>query len=233
MKVLVPISGGLDSTVSLYAAVKDPNVTEVHAISFDYGQRHKKELECAAYHCKKLNVPLHNADISFFRQIAASALTRDEIDVPKTKDVLGDPQTAAYVPYRNLMMVSICASYCETNGLDTIYYGSAEVDSQAGYWDSSVEFFDALKGVLDLNRRDRVEVKTLLIDKSKKDIIQWGKELGVEFDHTWTCYNGKDVACAECPSCSSRIRGFMDAGFPDPIPYAKDIPWDYFNEEAS
>lgn len=226
MRILVPVSGGLDSTVALYSAEYDVRSTEVHAIAFDYGQRHLKELAEASWHCQKLEIPFKIINVGFFKDVATSALTDSTIDVPKTKDVLGDPQTAAYVPYRNLMMISICAAYCESNKLDTIYYGSAQIDSQAGYWDSSTEFYTALKSVLDLNRRDRVTVETPLINMSKKEIVEAGVSLGVDFSHTWTCYNGLEKACGECPSCSSRIKGFLDAGIKDPIEYLReDIPW--------
>ena len=110
-----------------------------------------------------------------------------------------------------------------------MYHGSALVDSQAGYWDGSAEFLQAINKVNELNRRDRVEIVAPLITKSKKDIILKGVELGVDFSKTWTCYEGKDKACGECPACSSRIQGFLEAGYIDPIEYNRDIPWDKYN----
>ncbi|NCZ64410.1 MAG: 7-cyano-7-deazaguanine synthase QueC, partial [Cellvibrionales bacterium] len=100
------------------------------------------------------------------------------------------------------------------------------VDSQAGYWDGSVEFIHAINKVNSLNRRDRVEVVAPLITKSKKDIIDLGVSVGVDFKKTWTCYEGGEQACGECPACSSRIQGFLQAGYIDPIQYRRnDIPW--------
>jgi 7-cyano-7-deazaguanine synthase len=149
----------------------------------------------------------------------------DQIDVAKTKDVLGDPQTVNYVPNRNMMMLSICTAYAESIGATHVYHGSALVDSQAGYWDGSIEFIHAINKVNALNRRDRVEILAPLITKSKKDIIELGVNVGVDFSNTWTCYEGKQLACGECPACSSRIQGFLSAGLIDPVKYNREIPW--------
>lgn len=225
-KCIVPISGGLDSSVILHHAIDIGY--EPHAVSFNYGQRHlHKELACAEKTCKKLKVSHVVLDLSFFKQIVTtSALTSDQIQVAKTKDILGDPQTVNYVPNRNMMMLSICCAYAESVGADTVFHGSALVDSQAGYWDGSKEFVQSINSLLQLNRRDRVTIQAPLIELSKQQIIQRGVELDVDFADTWTCYEGLDHACGECPACSSRIKGFLDAGYIDPITYnRKDIPW--------
>ena len=229
-KCVVPISGGLDSTVILHKAIAKKQ--EVHAVTFNYGQRHyAAEVKRAIATCSELSVKSHKViDITFFRDIVTtSSLTNDEIDVAKTRDVLGDPQTVNYVPNRNMMMLSICTAYAESLGADTVYHGSALVDSQAGYWDGSIEFINAINNVNALNRRDRVKIEAPLIKKSKREIIQDGVKLGVDFGSTWTCYNGGSRACGECPACSSRIQGFMDAGYIDPIKYGRDIPWSKYN----
>lgn len=229
-KCVVPISGGLDSTVILYLALK--NEYEVFPVSYDYGQRHKsRELTCAqrtVYRQTGKNTKI--LDLSFFKDIAnTSALTNDSIDVAKTRDVLGDPQTVNYVPNRNMMMLSICTAYAESIGAETVFHGSALVDSQAGFWDGSKEFISAINKVNSLNRRDRVEIIAPLILKSKKDIIHLGQDLDVDFSLTWTCYEGRAKACGECTACSSRIKGFIDAGLIDPIEYEKEIPWEKYN----
>ena len=224
-KCVIPISGGLDSTVILRLAKSQGY--EVHAVSFNYGQRHfEREMSCAREQ-GYLHSETHKLlDLSFFKDIApTSALTNDDIKVAKTKDVLGDPQTVNYVPNRNMMMLSICTAYAESLGASTVFHGSALVDSQAGYWDGSIEFLDAINNVNKLNRRDRVIIEAPLIDKSKKEIVELGVELSVDFEVTWTCYEGKDLACGQCPACSSRIKGFLDAGYIDPVEYSKEIPW--------
>lgn len=229
-KCVVPISGGLDSTVILHLALSQD--FEVYPVSYDYGQKHKeRELACAQRNVyRKTGQNTKVLDLKFFKDIVTtSALTNDDIDVAKTKDVLGDPQTVNYVPNRNMMMLSICTAYAESIGAETVFHGSALVDSQAGFWDGSKEFLDAINNVNELNRRTRIKIIAPLILKSKKDIVQMGVDLGVDFSLTWTCYEGKKKACGECTACSSRIKGFIDAGYIDPLEYDRDIPWDKYN----
>ena len=227
-KCVIPISGGLDSTVILHSARQK---YEIYAVSFDYGQRHlDAEMICAISQAGLVAKEHKILDLGFFKQIiTTSSLTNDDISVAKTKDVLGDPQTVNYVPNRNMMMLSICTAYAESVGADTVFHGAALVDSQAGYWDGSVEFLEAINNINKLNRRDQVTIKAPLISKSKKEIIELGFELNVDFSSTWTCYEGRKQACGECPACSSRIKGFMDAGLIDPLTYEQDIPWDQFH----
>jgi len=231
-KVIVPISGGMDSTVLLHYAAA--NFDNVYAISFDYGQRHKKELEYADYQINVIregddekNVYFNTVvELPFFNLIKNSALLNREIDVAKAKDVMGDPQTVNYVPFRNMMLLSIACSFAEQFGATTVYHGAAQADSVAGYWDGSPEFLTAINDVTTLNRRNRIKVEAPLINKSKKEIIEMGIELGVDFSRTWTCYEGLDLACGECTACSLRLQGFIQAGIKDPLAYSKDIPWD-------
>lgn len=224
------MSGGLDSTVILHWVVNEGN--EVHAVSFNYGQRHfDKEMGCALKSCERVAKTHKCINLDFFKDIVStSSLVNHDINVAKTKEVLGDPQTVNYVPNRNMMMLSICTAYAESIGATKVYHGSALVDSQAGYWDGSIEFIQAINKVNKLNRRNRISIEAPLITKSKKDIIDKGIEVGVDFTNTWTCYEGKDKACGQCPACSSRIQGFLQAGYKDPIEYDRDdIPWSKYN----
>lgn len=228
-KCVIPVSGGIDSTVILHWVASEDK--EIHAVSFNYGQRHfDREMECAIANCYFKSKSHKRINLDFFKDIvSSSSLVNDDIDVAKTKDVLGDPQTVNYVPNRNMMMLSICTAYAESIGASQVYHGSALVDSQAGYWDGSKEFLSAINKVNALNRRDRVEIIAPLIMMSKKDIVLRGIEHGVDFANTWTCYEGKEKACGECPACSSRIQGFIEAGYIDPIEYDRDIPWGDYN----
>lgn len=228
-KCVIPVSGGIDSTVILHWVASEG--IEVHAVSYNYGQRHfDKEMECAVANCKKIAKTHKVLNLDFFKDIVStSSLINKNIDVAKTKDVLGDPQTVNYVPNRNMMMLSICTAYAESIGATQVYHGAALVDSQAGYWDGSREFLHAINKVNELNRRDRVEILAPLITKSKRDIIELGVSSGVDFASTWTCYEGRDKACGLCPACSSRIKGFIDAGVRDPLQYEIDIPWEKYN----
>jgi 7-cyano-7-deazaguanine synthase len=227
-KVVVPVSGGIDSTVILHW-VKLQGY-EIHAVSYNYGQRHfDKEMSCAISNCKDLAETHKQIDLSFFKDIVtSSSLVNNDIDVAKARDVLGDPQTVNYVPNRNMMMLSICTAYAESIGATQVYHGSALVDSQAGFWDGSQEFLTAINNVNSLNRRNVVDIVAPLITKSKRSIIELGIDCGVDFSRTWTCYEGKESACGECTACSSRIQGFIDAGYIDPVPYKRDIPWEKY-----
>jgi len=231
-KVVVPISGGMDSTVLLHHAAA--NFDEVFAISFDYGQRHIKELEYADWQInsirdseKDINIKFSTViKLPFFDCIKTSSLLNRTINVAKAKDVMGDPQTVNYVPFRNMMLLSIACSYAEGFGADVVYHGAAQADSVAGFYDGSPEFLTAINNVTALNRRNKIRVEAPLIDKSKKEIIQMGLDLGVDFSRTWTCYEGVEESCGECTACSLRLQGFIQAGVKDPLSYSKDIPWD-------
>lgn len=227
-KSVIPVSGGLDSTVILHMARKEEH--EIHAVSYNYGQRHfDKEVICAMSQVGLFAESHKLINCEFIKDIVTtSSLTNDSIDVAKTKDVLGDPQTVNYVPNRNMIMLSICTAYAESIGADTVFHGSALVDSQAGYWDGSEEFLEAINNVNKLNRRNRVTIEAPLIKKSKKDIVELGVDLNIDFSLTWTCYEGRKKACGKCPACSSRIQGFLEAGYIDPVPYEIDIPWDKY-----
>ena len=226
-KAVVPISGGLDSSVILSIACQRHD--DVYAISYDYGQKHYKELLYAGCQIDDYkNIEDHKiVDIKFFRDIAfTSSLTNNNIKVAHARDVLGDAQTVNYVPFRNMMMLSIACSYAESVGANSVYHGSALVDSQAGYWDGSSEFLEQINNLTALNRKNRIEIEAPLIQLSKKEIINLGLYNGVNFKDTWTCYEGKDLACGYCTACSSRIQGFLDNKMKDPIKYERtDIPW--------
>ena len=124
------------------------------------------------------------------------------------------------------MMLSIACSYAEAVGADTVYHGSALVDSQAGYWDGSIEFLENINNLTALNRKNRIQIKAPLIKASKKEIIRMGMYNKVKFEETWTCYEGGEKACGYCTACSSRIQGFLQNNIKDPIEYDRtDIPW--------
>lgn len=230
-KAVVPTSGGMDSSVLLhYAADK---YDEIIAVSYDYGQKHKaRELDCAAFQIESLDMPVVSQYIKlpFFKDICqVSSLLNSKIAVAKAKDVMGDPQTVNYVPFRNMMLLSISLAIAENAGASAVFHGAAQADSVAGFWDGSKEFLSSINSLSDLNRRHRIKVIAPLVDKSKADIINMGIKLGVNFSKTWTCYEGEDQACGECTACSLRIKGFIDAGYVDPIPYKINIPWKKLN----
>lgn len=234
-KCVVIYSGGADSTVILHHAIK--TFDEVYCLTYNYNQRHKLEIDRAFEYTANLGVGKDQkivqhtlADLSSYSRLAtASALTNDAINVPKMRDVIGEAQTAAYVPNRNMVMLSIAAGFAESIEANTILYGAALADDTGGYWDCTSEFLNLYNTTLGLNRKNKITVQAPLIKMAKAEIVKYGLELGVDFSKTLTCYNGGLKACGECPSCAARIRGFIDLQLIDPIEYIKEIPWQAYN----
>jgi 7-cyano-7-deazaguanine synthase len=233
-KCVVIFSGGADSTVILHHAIK--NFDKVYCLTYDYAQRHRLEIDKAINYTTDLGVgkgqkiEQHTiVDLTFYAKLAtASALTNLDIEVPKMSEVIGQAQTLAYVPNRNTVMLSVAAGYAESIGAETILYGAALADDTSGFWDCTGQYLDLFNSVLALNRKNTIQVQAPLIKKSKKEIIQYGIDLGADFSKTLTCYNGGEVACGRCPACAARIRGFIDAGYIDPVKYAIDIDWNKY-----
>jgi len=230
-KAVVPISGGMDSSVLLHLAAS--RYDKVITVNYDYGQKHRdKEINCASFQIESVDMPIDSLHIKlpFFKDICqVSSLLNNKVAVAKAKDAMGDPQTVNYVPYRNLMLLSISLAIAENYGASTVFHGAAQADSVAGFWDGSEEFLEQINKVSALNRRNKITVQAPLIDKSKEEIIKLGIKLGVNFSQTWTCYEGEEQACGECTACSLRIKGFMDAGYIDPISYKISLPWKKYN----
>ncbi len=222
-KAIVVLSGGLDSTILLYHVIKNLN-RDVTALSFEYGQRHHRELQFALKHCSLLNIPHRLMKINLPASSKCSLLNTN-IDVPHIKDVLGDPQPNTYVPNRNMMFLSMAASVAEIEEAEEVYYGAAEIDTHSGNWDCSLSFLHQMNQILSLNRRKPISIVAPFIELSKVNIIKLGDSLQVPFAYTHTCYRGEDKACGKCSSCSSRIKGFLDAKIADPLEYEISIKW--------
>ena len=223
-KAVVVFSGGMDSTVLLEHCIK--NHDEVYVLTFDYNQRHKKEIQIARSYVEEIRSIMEHkiVDLSFFRDLAPnSALTSDSIKVPKMKDIIGEAQPVSYVSNRNMMFLSIACSYAEAVGASEVYYGAVAVDNLSGYWDTTLEFVESINSCLALNRMNPVQVVAPLLFKSKKEIIEMGIKLGVRFEHTWTCYEGKELSCGVCGSCTARRAGWKKVGKVDPLLYASNI----------
>ena len=250
-KLVLTLSGGMDSSVLLYMA-QDRGYDEIHTVTFDYGQRHTRELVCVDKQIDNFNKQFNGwfnlkvtnkvLDVKYIKDIApTSSLTNKDIDNPDINEMAGDAQPVSYVPFRNLMFLSICSSYAESVGADAVWYGAAQVDSLAGYWDGSEEFVDMVNEVAHLNRENRIKIEAPLLDMSKAEIIEEGIRLGVKFKDTWTCYSeGKVkasdkswelIADATTPSSSMRVKGFVDAGYKDPITYIQQDKLDKLYEE--
>jgi 7-cyano-7-deazaguanine synthase len=218
-KAVVLVSGGLDSVTAL-AIVQDSGF-DCFALSVDYGQRHHSELDAAQRVADAAGVPLKVLPLDL-RAVGGSALT-DDIDVPE-EETSGIPVT--YVPARNTIMLSLALAYAEVLGADDIFIGVNAVD-YSGYPDCRPEFIEAYQQMARLATKAGVEgggmtIHTPLIALTKAEIIKRGKELGVDYAMTVSCYqaDGEGRACGVCDSCRIRREGFSAAGIPDPTRYA-------------
>lgn len=235
-KIVVTVSGGMDSAVLLYMAVSKVGKDNVYPLFFNYGQRHLRELGCArGLVMNVLEKELKEVDVQFIRELApVSSLTNDDIATPKVEEVMGQAQPKSYVPFRNLMFLSICSSYAESVDATEVWYGATQIDSLAGYWDAEENFVKKVNQVIKLNREKHIKVVAPLLDMNKADIVLKGIDLNVPFDMTYTCYSGELPADATSASSSLRIKGFLMAGYIDPMPYRQDLTetWQNHNCKA-
>ena len=221
-KAYVCLSGGLDSSTVLAIAVANHGPEEVTAISIDYGQRHKKELEQAALVCKDFGVEHRNIQLP---NIPKSMLTDATSEVPKMSysDIQGVSPT--YVPFRNGLMLATLASIAspQPNSDEEahIYFGAhAEDAANDAYPDCRLDFIGTMGAAIYIGSYHRVRLHAPLIEMSKADVVCKGDELGVPFELTWSCYKGEELHCGECPTCLARKAAFEEAGVPDPTEYA-------------
>jgi 7-cyano-7-deazaguanine synthase len=205
-KAVVLLSGGLDSTTTLYWA--QAQGLECYGLIFNYGQKHLKEVKVARNIAKLTGIEYKIVNLEF--PWKGSALLDDEIEIPKNREIDAEiPVT--YVPARNIIFLSIAASYAEVIGASSILIGANSVD-YSGYPDCRPEFMKAMQNALDLGTKvGKIKIETPLINLSKKDIILLGTKLGVPYEKTWSCYNGGDEPCGVCDSCVLRNKGFEEA----------------------
>ncbi|MBL8179316.1 MAG: 7-cyano-7-deazaguanine synthase QueC [Bryobacterales bacterium] len=223
MKAVCLLSGGLDSTTCLAAAIRQG--LETYALSFDYGQRHRFELEAAAKVAKALGAREHRIVRVDLRALGGSALT-DDIAVPKHNDVseLGAGIPVTYVPARNTVFLSIALGYAEVLGAERIFIGVNAID-YSGYPDCRPEFIEAFERMANLATKAgvegicRVRIETPLLRLTKPDIVRMASGLGVDFSLTASCYDPGEGGrpCGGCDSCLLRRKGFAEAGISDPL----------------
>jgi len=224
-RAVVLLSGGLDSATT--AAIARAEGFELYALSVDYGQRHRYELEAARHVANSLGVARHVTAPIRLDVFGGSALT-DDIPVPRDRspEEMAGAIPITYVPARHTVFLALALGYAEVLGSGDIFVGVNAID-YSGYPDCRPEFIAVFERLAQLATKAGVEgttrfrIHTPLIELTKAQIIRRGKELGVDYGLTHSCYDPDDrgVACGRCDSCQLRRKGFAEAGLADPIPY--------------
>lgn len=221
MKAVVLLSGGLDSATTLAIARRDGFAC--HALSVDYGQRHRIELDQARHLAQSLGAVEHRIVSLDLRAFGGSALTAD-IPVPTADHAPGIPIT--YVPARNTILLSLALAYAEVIGAGDLFIGANVLD-YSGYPDCRPEFLTAFETLARLGTKTGVEgtqyrIHAPLLRMTKAEIIRTGTALGIDYSRTLSCYTPtpEGRACGVCESCRLRSKGFREAGVPDPTRYA-------------
>jgi len=221
---VVLLSGGLDSATT--AAMAREEGFAVHALSVDYGQRHRFELEAAARVAEAVGAVEHRWVAVDLSAVGGSALTAP-LEVPKDRstDEMDRAIPITYVPARNTVLLAVALGYAEVLGAGDLFIGVNAVD-YSGYPDCRPEFIAAFAQLANLATKAGIEgrrftIHTPLIELTKAEIIRRGTALGVDYGLTHTCYDPNDqgIACGRCDACGLRLRGFADAGLVDPLPY--------------
>jgi len=216
--IIVLVSGGMDSATLLWLAKKE--FKDVYAISFDYGQKHKIELDFAKELVKEAGVKEHFiVEIPHLKDIKGSALTDTSVEIP-SEDYPDQPPITT-VPMRNLNFVAIASSFCDVYEIENIGIGIHSVDSP--YPDCRAEFASSMEAVVNASstmvakKKNRIRIYTPFLGMTKADVLKLGLELDVPYEKTYSCYKGTVPACGECATCRQRQEAFESLGLKDPL----------------
>lgn len=222
-EAVVLLSGGLDSSTVL--AIASEKGYETVALTFDYGQKHKRELNSARKIAKHFRVKEHLVVPLNIGELLKSSLTSKVMAIPQREslDDAGAGIPSTYVPSRNIIFLSIAASVAESRGAQAVYIAANSVDF-SGYPDCTPEFIAAFQKVLDVGTKagkegNGITVEAPILTRSKAEIVKEAVRLKVPLELTWSCYMGGAKACGRCDSCLLRLEGFSKAGMKDPLEY--------------
>ena len=226
-KAVCLISGGIDSCVSAFIAKKDGY--EIYALTIDYGQRHKKEIESAKKIVSSIKAKKHIILDINLGKFGGSSLVNKSKKFEKDRNLkdIGKNIPSTYVPARNTVFLAIALAYAEAINADAIFIGATATD-YSGYPDCRPEFIEAFQKLSDIATKKGLENKPIkiiapLLSLTKSEIIKKGFELNAPLNKTWSCYMGGKKACGRCDSCLLRLKGFKELGEIDPIEY-KHLP---------
>jgi len=222
---VVLLSGGMDSATALAIAKAENH--EVIALTIDYGQRHRKEIEAAKAVADHFRVRDHRIVRLDLTTVGGSAITDRRIRVPEQRSLedIGQGIPPTYVPARNTIFLAYALAVAEASKARAIYIAANTLDS-SGYPDCRPEYYHAFQEVARLGTKrgaegDPIEIRTPLIEMTKADIVRTGQKLEVPWELTWSCYNGRARACGTCDACQLRLKGFREADLRDPLSYER------------
>ena len=222
MKAISVLSGGLDCTVATSAYAND---YDIHAITFNYGQKSfKQELKASKEICKKMNWTHEVIDLPWLSKISTSSLNTSE-DIPEVKeDELDDLEkskssaSSVWVPARNMVFTSIATSYAESIGAEIIIVGW-DREEAATFPDNSKEFLNAFNELIEIGSPDNIKIEAPAIDLNKEEIVELGVKVGAPMELSYSCYAGREKHCGVCESCMRRKRAFKKLKINDPTEY--------------
>ncbi|WP_406663602.1 7-cyano-7-deazaguanine synthase QueC [Gallaecimonas sp. GXIMD1310] len=212
---VVIYSGGMDSYTVLHQALADGMT--VHALSFNYGQRHVKELDVARRVTTALGIAHDVVDISAIQGLISNSALTSDADMPHGHYAEASMKQTV-VPNRNMILLSLAIGKAVSIGAGKVYYGAHGGD-HAIYPDCRPEFVAAMNNVAGIANYEPVTIETPFLHASKGDILGVGLKLGLDYSQTWTCYEGGDAACGRCGACQERLEAFREYGLDDPLPY--------------
>lgn len=214
-KAVVIYSGGMDSFTILNAALHEG--LDLYALTFDYGQKHKKEIQYATQVCQELGINHRIIDITAINQLLQSSSLTSDKEIPEGHYEAANMKSTV-VPNRNMILLSLAIGYAVDIGANKVYYGAHSGD-HAIYPDCRPDFVHAMNRVAKLANYEPVDIVTPFLNSSKGEILAAGLKMGLDYSKTWTCYNGRDQACGKCGSCIERLEAFELNQATDPLPY--------------
>ncbi|MAA65403.1 MAG: 7-cyano-7-deazaguanine synthase QueC [Alteromonadaceae bacterium] len=214
-KVVVIYSGGMDSFTLLHRARAAGH--EVHALSFDYGQRHVRELDYARRVCSALSIPHKIVDMTQLGSLLSGSALTDGVDVPEGH-YEEESMKATVVPNRNMILLSLATGYAVSVGAQAVWYGAHGGD-HAIYPDCRPEFVEKMDAVCRVANYEPVSIEAPYMQSDKGEILAEGLAMNLDYSQSWTCYNGREAACGRCGSCVERLEAFASHGLRDPLPY--------------
>lgn len=214
-KAVVIYSGGMDSFTILNKALAEG--FDLYALTFNYGQKHGKEIEFAKQVCLELGVHHRIIDITAINQLLQSSSLTSSIEIPEGHYEAANMKSTV-VPNRNMILLSLAIGYAVDIGANKVYYGAHSGD-HAIYPDCRPDFVHAMNRVAKLANYEPVDIVTPYLNSTKGEILADGLKMGLDYGKTWTCYNGRERACGKCGSCIERLEAFAENNATDPLSY--------------